>query len=137
MAVNACKDSVHNASTRALLDLQYSQHMMCTNLSLEQELEDVPAQWQGHDLSVEETESNETSNVTICIEPLGGVVGHSRGVESHFARLVEQRGVQWRGGASEGVQIRAKFDGFFLTITNFKSKHIIKKAFQIAIERMF
>ncbi len=50
---------------------------------------------------MEQTEANETTNITICIESLRSVGGHTRSVESYLAGLVEQRGVQG-GGASVG-----------------------------------
>ena len=41
-----------------------------THFSPEQELEDMSAQRQGHDLCVQQTESDEATNVPVGIQPL-------------------------------------------------------------------
>ncbi len=61
----------------------------------------MSTEWQGHDLCVQQAETDEATYVAICIESFRRVGGHTRGIEPYLAGLVEQRGVQ-RGGASVG-----------------------------------
>ena len=70
---------------------------MCpTHLSLQQVLEDVSTERKGHDLCVQETETNEPTNITISIQPLSSVCRHPGGIETYLPRLVEQGRVKGR-----------------------------------------
>ena len=67
---------------------------MTSDLSVCQELEDVPTQRQGHDLGVQETQSDHAPHVPIGTEPTGGLGASGRGARSvvtRLARLVEER----------------------------------------------
>lgn len=64
---------------------------MNTHLSSEEIFEDVPTEWEGHNFGVEQAQAYHTTNILVGVQSLRGVSGNSRGIETCFTRLIEER----------------------------------------------